>query len=120
MRRHSGWVAVVVMVAITAGCGRSEPPEVAPTATALSEAVPFVLRTHCGIVETKFDGRYYEAVPPLSDGQENPPPGWDNPEQSGTMQIISPTEAEFRDAAGHVVLFRVRPQATAFKRPCTD
>ena len=36
------------------------------------------------------------------------------------MQVVSATEAEFRDPAGHVVLFRLRPQAVAFQRPCLD
>jgi hypothetical protein len=97
MRRHGGWAAAVA-----------------------SEAVPYELRTHCGVDEAKFNGRYYEAVPPLSDGQGNPPRDWGNPAQSGTMRMLSPTEAEFRDTAGHVVLFRVRPQATEFERPCLD
>ena len=75
---------------------------------------------HCGIDEAMFEGRYYGAVHPLSDGSGNPPDGWGNPYQSGTMQVVSATEAEFRDPAGHVVLFRLRPQAAAFQRPCLD
>lgn len=85
---------------------------------AVPDAVPFRLYTHCGIDEAKFQDRYYEAVHPLSDGNGNPPDGWDNPEQSGTMRAVSPVEAEFRHPAGHVVLFRLRPQATSFKKIC--
>jgi len=117
-------VTAVAMLLATAGCEPADRSVGAPTATenlgGPSEAVTFSLRTHCGIDETKFEGRYYEALKPLSDGQGNPPAGWGNPNQIGTMQILSATEAEFRDPAGHVVLFRVRPQATAFARPCLD
>jgi len=62
-------------------------------------------------------GRYFEAVHPLSDGL-NPPPGWGNPYQQGTMTLLSPTEAVFRDQAGHQVQFRLRRGAAAFKHVC--
>lgn len=125
MRRH-----VLTVVAALAAAGCSLPPGPAdvplgPRETSMtgasgrvSAAVPFTISTHCGIDEAHFQGRFYEAVEPLSDGQGNPPDGWDNPTQSGTMRLLSSTEAEFRDTAGHVVLFRVRPQATAFKNRC--
>lgn len=124
VRRRSTTTLAVLMLLATVGCERSAVPDEAPTATAsvakTSAAVAFRLRTHCGIDEAMFEGRYYEAVHPLSDGSGNPPDDWGNPYQSGTMQVVSATEAEFRDAAGHVVLFRLRPQATAFQRPCLD
>jgi hypothetical protein len=78
---------------------------------------PFELYTHCGIDEAFFDGRYYEAVEPLSDGNGNPPPGWGNPSQDGTIRVVSATEASFHSDAGDVLL-RVRPDATGFKRIC--
>ncbi|GAB3850280.1 hypothetical protein [Dactylosporangium cerinum] len=79
--------------------------------------MPFELYTHCGIDEAFFDGRYYEAAEPLSDGSGNPPPGWGNPSQDGTIRVISATEARFHSDAGDVLL-RVRPGATGFKRLC--
>jgi hypothetical protein len=128
MRRPDVTLAVVTMLA-AAGCsaparspeaaaGSPEASRTTTTRAQSSDAVPFVLTTHCGIDEAKFQDRYYEAVHPLSDGSGNPPDGWGNPAQSGTMRAVSPTEAEFRHPAGQVVLFRLRVQATSFKRLC--
>jgi hypothetical protein len=120
MRRRAITIGVGMVLAM-AGCERPAAPDQTPTATTVSPAVAFDLRTHCGIFEVKFEGRYYEAVHPLSDADGvNPPDGWGNPYQRGTMRILSATEAEFRDEAGHVVLFRLRPQATAAEHPCWD
>lgn len=55
----------------------------------------YVLRTHCGIHDAYFDGRLWRARPRLSDGSGNPPPGWTNPEQLGTMRRLGPTLAVF-------------------------
>jgi hypothetical protein len=82
-------------------------------------AQPYQLATHCGIDEARIGHRYFEAAHPLSDGQGNPPPGWSNPYQQGTMTLISPAEAVFRDSAGHQVHFRLRPGATAFRHLCS-
>ncbi|MFI1018858.1 hypothetical protein [Streptomyces sp. NPDC020965] len=81
-------------------------------------SVPFTLRTHCGVTETRIGAVYYEADPPLTDGSGNPPDGWDNPDQEGTMTTRSATEAVFTDDAGHEVIFRARPGAKEFKTPC--
>jgi hypothetical protein len=89
------------------------------TATAAAgSAHPFMLYTHCGIDEARIGGRYYEAVHPLSDGNGNPPPGWDNPYQRGTMTLLPPDEALFRDDAGHQVLFRLLSGARTFQHVC--
>ena len=81
-------------------------------------AFPYRVYTHCGIDEAGIGSRYFEAVHPLSDGQGNPPAGWGNPYQQGTMTLLSPSKAVFRDDAGHQVQFRLRPGATSFKRLC--
>ncbi|MER7763448.1 hypothetical protein [Streptomyces sp. NPDC097619] len=81
-------------------------------------ALPFELYTHCGIDEARVGTTYFEAETPLSDGSGNPPEGWDNPVQRGTMTLESATAAVFTDEAGHEVRFRARPGATAFKRIC--
>ncbi|GAA1350477.1 hypothetical protein [Streptomyces beijiangensis] len=78
----------------------------------------FDLYTHCGIDEARIGSAYFEAGTPLSDGSGNPPEGWDNPYQRGTMTLKSAAEAVFTDAAGHAVTFRARPGASAFKRVC--
>lgn len=92
----------------------SFPISAPPTAS----ATPYRLYTHCGIDEAKIGATFYEAHTPLHDGAHNPPPGWGNPYQDGTMTITSATEAVFRDDKGHEVVFRVRPGATDFKQLC--
>jgi hypothetical protein len=77
----------------------------------------FDLLTHCGIDEARFAGVYWEAVEPLGVGG-NPPAGWHDPTQHGTMTLLSATEAVFHDEAGHTVKFRVRPGASSFKHQC--
>jgi hypothetical protein len=87
-------------------------------ATAPGSSRAYQLYTHCGIDEARIGSRYFEAVHPLSDGNGNPPAGWGNPDQQGTMTMLSSSEALFRDHAGHHVLFRLRPGARSFKHVC--
>ena len=124
VRRRSG-VAILTGAAMAlAACGgtaaqAAKPPAPARTVAATAgSAHPYMLYTHCGIEEARIGNRYFEAVHPLSDGQGNPPPGWGNPYQQGTMTLLSPTKAVFRDQAGHQVQFRVRHGATAFEHVC--
>ncbi|GAB3881510.1 hypothetical protein GCM10029964_037690 [Kibdelosporangium lantanae] len=78
--------------------------------------MPYDLYTHCGINEARLGDTYYEAETAI--GKGSPPSGWGNPYQHGTMTVLSPTTAVFRDNAGHEVRFRVRPGATSFKQLC--
>src|SRR5262245_30049965 len=123
MSRWIGLTAVVAAVTLGA-CSNDTAAPVAKTdgpsdgVTAGRPARPYQLLTHCGIDEARVGGRYFEALHPLSDGQGNPPTGWGNPFQRGTITLLSSTEALFRDHAGHRVLFRLRPGATAFKHLC--
>jgi hypothetical protein len=96
--------------------GGSAPPPA--TSASAANSMPYDLYTHCGIDEARINGRFYEAVKPLSDGNSNPPPGWGNPYQHGTMTLASPSEAVFTDNAGHRVVFKVRAGATGFKHVC--
>jgi len=84
-----------------------------------ARSMPYDLYTHCGIDEARVNDRFYEAIKPLSDGNFNPPPGWGNPYQHGTMTLTSPSEAVFTDSAGHRVVFRVRAGATGFRHVCS-
>jgi hypothetical protein len=86
---------------------------------AAPRAIAYDLYTHCGVDEAKIGTRFYEAVTPLSDGNGNPPAGWGNPSQPGTMTVVSATQAVFTDKAGHRVVFAVRPGATAFRQLCS-
>ena len=118
-------MASAIMTGVLAGCGSGPAaPVTSPVrqsgtaAPAARSHQPYQLYTHCGIDEARIGSRYFEAVHPLSDGQGNPPPGWGNPFQQGTITMLSPAEAVFRDRAGHQVLFRLRADARAFKRIC--
>ena len=96
---------------------------VAPAPAALAQAEigqPYrhVLHTHCGIHETRFAGAWWDAQPELDDGNGNPPAGWQNPTQPGTMELMRRRTALFRDDAGHEVRFQLREGATGPRRLC--
>jgi hypothetical protein len=125
-RRGGPLLAGAFAAVILTACGNGSAPRTTaladPAATAAvgaGLAQPYRLYTHCGIAEARIGNRYFEAVHPLTDGQGNPPPGWGNPFQQGTMTQLSPSVAVFRDAAGHQVQFRLRPRATAFRHLCS-
>jgi hypothetical protein len=63
------------------------------------------LMTHCGIAWTNIAGTFWRAVHPLSDGHGNPPPGWGNPFQDGTL-TLNGTTARFSSRAGTVTFQR--------------
>lgn len=67
------------------------------------------LYTHCGILSISANGHTYYAQPPLSDGQGNPPPGWNNPFDTGTLAMIDAHTMWFSDAVGHVATFTDTP-----------
>ena len=98
------------------------PPELTRPALSTSLAVrssaPYDLYTHCGIREALIDSRYYLASPVLADGSGNPPAGWGNPYDSGTMTVNPDKTADFHDAAGHRAHFVLRPRATTWLQLC--
>ena len=75
----------------------------------------YTLYTHCGIYAVQIE-RWLAADHPLSDGSGNPPPGRGDPEQPGTVRMLSATAAEFRDSLGHVVRFHLRAGAAGPKK----
>lgn len=78
-----------------------------PTASVLDPAAaqPHQLYTHCGVVWTQFQGVTWYADPPLSDGNGNPPPGFGNPTDNGTMRRVSTHQAQYVSSAGRTVTF---------------
>lgn len=86
--------------------------------TPTASGMPIMLYTHCGIKELRVEDTYFLAQTPLDDGQGNPPPGWGNPYQAGTV-TVSGSKAVFRDDNGHIVTFRARPGATGFLNICS-
>lgn len=95
----------------------ASPAAAAPAPASSAPPAPYVLLTHCGIDEARIGDTYYEADHPLL-VDYGPPAGWDNPEQTGTMTLLSSSRAVFRDDAGHTVYFHARPGATTFKQLC--
>jgi hypothetical protein len=76
----------------------------------VGSSVPYDLYTHCGVLSATINGQIFYAVPVLSDGSGNPPPGWGNPYDGGELTLRSPTTAEFHDSAGHSAEFARSPQ----------
>jgi hypothetical protein len=72
------------------------------------------LYTHCGVAEAKIGSNYYAASPVLDDGNGNPPTGWGNPGQIGTMTVYGNGTAHFSAPGGLEAEFHLRSGATAF------
>ena len=98
-----------MVAAVTlSGCGQQGSAAVTPTPGKTSTTMAFNLYTHCGINGLKVNDRYFQHVGgTLDDGSGNPPRGWGNPYQRGTV-TVSGDLAVFRDAVGHVEKFEVR------------
>jgi len=78
---------------------------------ALSDTRPFDLLTHCGIDGAFIDGGWWKARTPLNENG-NPPEGWDNPTQSGTLYFTAEDQAVFATADGPwVVLLKAPSEA---------
>ena len=122
--RRSGAAILAGAALVLAACGGTAAQAAKPAAPSRTAAAtagsarPYLLYTHCGIDEARIGNRYYQAVHPLSDGHGDPPAGWGNPYQRGTMTLLSPDEAVFRDDAGHQVLFRLQAGARSFQHVC--
>jgi hypothetical protein len=76
------------------------------TRPAAHEVRPYELLTHCGIEWARIRGTFWKADHPLSDGQGNPPAGWANPYQAGTLSFTSLRTAVFTAPAGSVTFHR--------------
>lgn len=66
----------------------------------------YVLPSHCGIVQAKIDGSFWEAQPPLVVGEGSPPSGWQNPLDKGRLRIESKDKAIFMAGDKRVVFKR--------------
>jgi hypothetical protein len=92
---------LVLMVAtVFAGCG-SNTTAARPHTTSARRGEPYRLYTHCGIQWATIDGTFWRATSHLSYG--NPPRGWGNPFQQGTLTLLSRTTAEFTSPVGSVM-----------------
>ena len=94
------------------------PSTSSPAAGDTATTIRYDLLTHCGIREALIQDQYYVASPALDDGNGNPPKGWDNPYDSGTMTVNPDNTADFSDAAGHHAHFVLRSGATTPLHGC--
>jgi hypothetical protein len=69
------------------------------------------LYTHCGVIYADFDGKAFYADPILDDGSGNPPNGWGNPFDNGTMTLKDQSTAQFMDGSGNCAWFSTHPRA---------
>lgn len=88
-----------------------------PAAPDVGVAYVVDLYTHCGVYGIDVGGVWFAADPPLVEGAGNPPAGWGNPVQRGTVTLTSADEAVFADDAGHVVALRAADES-ARPAPC--
>jgi hypothetical protein len=94
---------------LAGACGVEPISPTTEPALKVGESSAYRLYTHCGILSITANGHTYYAQPPLSDGSGNPPPGWGNPFDEGTVKMISEHVIEFHDPAGHKASFTDTP-----------
>ena len=116
--------SILLLVTILAACdvvpgAPTGLPATNPSLTA-GQSVPYSLYTHCGILSLTANGHVYYTQPPLGDGSGNPPAGWGNPYDAGTITVLGAHRLEFHDSAGHKASFTdvpAGPTPTLF--PCS-
>jgi hypothetical protein len=81
-----------------------------PAADRLGVPYPYDLYTHCGVLGADIAGTWFAADPPLV-AEYGPPTGWGNPYQPGTLTLLTPQEAVFRDDVGHEVRLVAAPES---------
>jgi hypothetical protein len=107
-------LAMIVTLSITGcGAGTAQPGSgsgnarrIVEAKTIQAKASPYQLYTHCGIEWAKIRGTFWRARHRLSDGGGNPPAGWGNPFQQGTLTFTNAKTARFTSAAGAVIFVR--------------
>jgi hypothetical protein len=104
---------------VLAGCASTSHSPAAGGVSPTPATTPYSLYTHCGIIDARIDGKWYQAAPPLSDGSGNPPAGWGNPYQEGVIRKVSATEVNFTDTKGHNVRFVLHPKITGPQQICS-
>jgi hypothetical protein len=114
----------VVLALLMAGCASSGPLHNGLQArdrlpytkgVEVGKRYKYQLDTHCGIRWAMIDGRYWETQT-WDDGQSNPPPGWGNPWESGSLVVDSVDTARFIRSEGTELRFG---PATSTPPPCS-
>ena len=105
-----------VMAAMLACSGGSTDVVDGPAAEAVADETPYgagaeigatydyVLYVHCGVQWARIDGVWWETQP-LDDGNRNPPDGWGNPYDAGTLVLLDENTAEYTGGPGITVRF---------------
>jgi hypothetical protein len=104
-----GWVSIPPSV--------TDPPTTPPsTLPPDSDAAPYeqgivigdtyryALYDHCGVEWARIDGGWWRTEP-LNDGGGNPPPGWANPYDHGTLRITNSDTADYTNGLGETIVF---------------
>jgi hypothetical protein len=100
-------LASIAAAVAVAGCGSQISSSTgAGTDAGAGRSWSYELYTHCGIEWAKINGTFWRAKHPLSDGSGNPPPGWGNPYQMGTLALPGRTTARFTSTVGSVIFVR--------------
>ena len=120
--------ALGFLVLALLACGANATPTATlvprPTAAANPEAgaaeimvlYHHVLYTHCGIRYADFNGRRWLADPVLTSNEGlSPPPGWDNPNDRGTIELVTKDRAMFISHSGERAFFIPAPDDYQFK-----
>lgn len=84
-------------------------------------AYRLTILTHCGLdwpIAVDFDGSFWDPSGNVAQGTGNPPPGFDNPTDTGVMTLVGPNSAIYRSEHGSVVQFQRHPGARAAV-PCS-
>lgn len=103
-------------VCVVAACSSADPLAVGPAEADIASEPPYgpgagvgdeydyVLYVHCGVQWARIDGDWFETEP-LNDGDANPPPGWGNPYDKGSLTMVDRDTAEYRRDNGETVTF---------------
>ena len=91
--------------------------------TTVAVSYQIQLFTHCGLDwpgVVDFDGSFWDPIGsgPASDRNANPPPGYGNPYDRGTIMLISQTLAQYRSSGGSVMQFNRHAGSVIFS-PCS-
>ena len=107
--------SLVAWVVLLTACATNPDPSPLDTASQEPSSIQtpgdpqaFTFYTHCGLgwAAIEFDGAFWEATGPgpLDDGAGNPPPGFGNPFDQGTMVRLDADQATYRSSAGVIPL----------------
>src|ERR1700736_2547407 len=103
----------ILLLLVLAACSSAAPATSGGTAAnpslTVGQSVPYSLYTHCGVLSLNANSHVYYAQPPLGDGSGNPPGGWANPYDAGTLAMVDAHRMEFHDSAGNKATFTDAP-----------